>query len=312
MAARAIMVRRGRHLVQTTLLLGAMAVIVAAMGWMVAGLAGLVWTAIIGSAVLIVGPGLSVRVLLRLYGALPLSVNSAPGLVLLVARLAARAGLAQAPRLFYVADPGMLAVTLGRPGRSYIMVSEGLIRLLTVRELAAVLAHEIAHIQHRDLLLMMIGDILIRLARAIAFAGLAMLLINIPLYAFGRAHLSWLLPAFLLLAPGLIGLLRLGLSRTREYDADLGAVALTGDAAGLAMALRKLERYDISLVERILMPGTHRRIPTLLRTHPEIAARIGRLERMAPTADALVFPSGPASTLIGRAPPRSIRLRWHP
>lgn len=312
MTARAIMAHRARHLFQTTLLLASMAGLVAALGWVVAGLGGLIWMAIIGSVILVVGPGLSARMMLRLYGAVPLSAEVAGELHRLVHVLASKARIDTPPSLFYVADPGVLAVTLGRPERAYVMMSDGLLRLLTVRELAAVLAHEIAHIQHRDLQLMMLGDVLIRLARAIAFAGLAMLLVNIPLYAYGLAHISWAMPIIFLFAPAMIGLLRLGLSRSREYDADLGAIALTGDAAGLAAALRRLERYDAGLIERILMPGTRYRIPALLRSHPVTAERIRRLETMAPNDEALVLPDRPALSLLAASRTMAARLWWLP
>jgi heat shock protein HtpX len=312
MTASAIMAHRARHLFQTTLLLAAMAATVAGLGWVVAGLGGLIWTTIIGSIILIVGPGLSARMMLRLYGAQPLAPGAASELHRLVQILALRAGLAVPPRLFYVDDPGVLAVTLGRPERAYIMLSDGLLRVLTVREFAAVLAHELAHIRHRDLQLVMLGDIMIRLARAIAFAGLAMLIVNIPLYALGQAHLSWLLPIFFLFAPTVIGLLRLGLSRSREYDADVGAIAITGDAAGLAAALRRLERFDVSLFERIVMPGTRHRIPALLRSHPAIGERIRRLETMAPMGDVLPMPDAPAMSLLQPPPGFAARPWWRP
>ncbi|MFO1190416.1 MAG: zinc metalloprotease HtpX [Alphaproteobacteria bacterium] len=312
MTARAIMVHRARHLVQTTALLIAMAVMVAAMGWAVAGLGGLIWITIIGSTILIVGPGLSARMMLKLYGAIPVPPEAAGELHALSRQLSQRAHLPALPSLFWVDDPGVLAITLGRPDRAYVMLSAGLLRVLTVRELAAVLAHEFAHIQHRDLQLMMVGEILIRLARAIAFAGIAMLLVNIPLYAFGRDHLSWMLPVFLLFAPSLIGLLQLGLSRSREYDADVGAIAITGDTAGLAAALRKLERYDISLLERILMPATRRRMPALLRSHPAIAERIQRLDFMEPGAEALLMPDAPATGLFRPPVRRQPRPWWVP
>jgi heat shock protein HtpX len=82
------------------------------------------------------------------------------------------------------------------------------------------------------------------------------------------------------LAPTLSGLLRLAISRTRELDADLGAVELVGDLVGLASALRKIEQHT-NVLQGILSPGYHQRGPYLLRTHPQTEQRVDRLLALA-------------------------------
>jgi heat shock protein HtpX len=94
---------------------------------------------------------------------------------------------------------------------------------------------------------------------------LLLVLLNLPLILVGAAHVSCLAILLLLPAPLACELLLLALSRSREFDADLGAVRLTGDPAGLASALMHIERSQRSLLD-VLMPG--RVAPSLLRTHP--------------------------------------------
>jgi heat shock protein HtpX len=103
--------------------------------------------------------------------------------------------------------------------------------------------------------------------------------------------------AILFFSPTLMVLLQLALSRSREFNADLGAVQLTGDANGLASALRKLERlnYHGSFWQRILQPGSHRAQPAFLRTHPPTEERVRRLlEHIEDSA------GGPGITYVDR------------
>jgi heat shock protein HtpX len=100
------------------------------------------------------------------------------------------------------------------------------------------------------------------------------------LWAAGVTNLPWLLVPLLLFAPQLTTLLQLALSRAREYEADLDAAGLTGDPAGLASALIKLERVQRGPWEQILMPGVRLPEPSLLRTHPPTEERVARLREL--------------------------------
>jgi heat shock protein HtpX len=108
-----------------------------------------------------------------------------------------------------------------------------------------------------------------------------LLFLNLPLLFFGRAPVSWLGVILLLSAPTLSNLLQLALSRTRELDADLGAAQITGDPVGLAMALKKMERFEENILGRVFVPGY--RVPerSLLRTHPVTGERVRRLLELA-------------------------------
>jgi len=214
---------------------------------------------------------------LALYGARTLSRYEAPQPYEIVGVLAARAGLANAPELYYVRSGMISAFTVGSVEMAMIAVTEGLLQQLNSREIQGVLAHEVAHVQHNDLHVMGLADLVSHLTVALSWTGQLLLVLNLPLILASDYEISWALILMLIFAPGLTSLLQLGLSRTREFDADLGAARLTGDPMGLASALAKLERLQEGLLERVLFPGRQVPEPSLLRTHPATEERIRKL-----------------------------------
>ncbi|MAS14355.1 MAG: peptidase M48, partial [Nitratireductor sp.] len=120
--------------------------------------------------------------------------------------------------------------------------------------------------------------------------GQFLLLLNLPLIFAGAVYVPWHIVALLIFAPTLMALVQLGLSRTREYDADRAAAELTGDPEGLMRALSKLERRVGRFWEEILLPGRRIPEPSLLRTHPSTESRIARLRELT----ALATPQYPA------------------
>ncbi|HBO8848948.1 TPA: M48 family metalloprotease [Pseudomonas aeruginosa] len=185
----------------------------------------------------------------------------------------------------------------------------GLLRRLSPRELAGVLAHEIAHIASEDLRVMGLADSVSRFTSLLALMGQIAILLSLPALLVGAAEVYW--PSLLLLAasPQLALLAQLGLSRVREFDADRLAAELTGDPQGLASALAKIERVSRSW-RAWLWPGWGNPEPSWLRTHPATQERISRLLTLAP---------GPASALPLHAPhflPESALTprppRWRP
>lgn len=264
-----------RNTVHSVLLLLAMGAWTAALGWIVAG----TWGAVAGLAGAVVAIAMAGRVspwmVLRLYGARPLAQSQAPGLYRVVAELARRAGMKKAPELYYISSPIPNAISVGSRARPGVAVTDGLVRRLGVRELVAVLAHEISHIHNGDLLVMAIADSFARFTGLLGQIGMLMLVLG----------LCFLQPSLvaaavvLALGPSLSTLLMLGLSRQREYGADLGAVRLTGDPEGLARALRRIEQ-PTSLLEQLLgLPGRDLN-PSLLRSHPATDDRIERLKAL--------------------------------
>ncbi len=265
----------------SAILVGGMLLILGVSGFALAGGSGLVAAIILVAMSLVLAPRVPPRALLRMYGAVPLTPAVAPALNGLMRELALRAGLPRVPQLYYVPSQVTNAFAVGSPEDAAIGVTDGLLRRLNLRELAGVLAHEVAHIRHNDLWLMNFADVLSRVTGVLANVGQLLLLINLPLILLGEATISWLAIGLLILAPLVNGLLQLALSRSREFDADRGAVALTGDAAGLAAALLKLEHYAAALLRQVVVPGHGVPQPSILRTHPPTHERILRLELLA-------------------------------
>jgi Zn-dependent protease with chaperone function len=126
---------------------------------------------------------------------------------------------------------------------------------------------------------------------------------------------SWWTVLLLYLAPALSSLLQLALSRTREFDADLEAVGLTGDPLGLASALRRLENYTGRVWEDLMFPVPARRVPqpSLLRSHPTNDERISRLLAVGNRRqlDPIVIVEQPMISLVGVGPiEMRPRYRW--
>jgi len=263
--------------VQSLLLLAMMAAILAALGSIVAGGGGALLALGLGALLVAVNPGLSPRLILRLYGARALRPEEAPDLHSILELLAARAELPAVPALHYVPSSIINAFAVGSRRRSAIAVTDGLLRALSAREVAGVLAHEVSHVRHNDMWVMGLADLFSRLTQIFSSLGQMLLLLNLPLLLLGAATVSWTAVLILILAPTASAVIQLALSRTREYDADLGAAELTGDPRALASALARMERYQGRLFEQILFPGRRVPDPSLLRTHPPTEERIRRL-----------------------------------
>ena len=232
------------------------------------------------------------KLVLRMYGAKPVSESQAPVVYGLVADLAQRAQIPM-PAVYVIPDPGLNAFATGRsPNHAAVAVTEGLLRSLDRSELAGVLAHELSHVKHRDIL---IGTI------AATLVGAVTMLSNMAQWSamFGGFHRSndeggGGNPLVVLLVAMVAGiaatLLQLAVSRSREYEADAGAARLLGDPFPLISALRKLE-YAAERVPVHASPSSaHLFIVTPLRgegfarwfsTHPDIKDRIRALEALS-------------------------------
>ena len=266
-----------RNAFHSFLLIGSMVAVLSALGWIVAGSSGLLLALIVGGFFFLFSSRVPVRWLIRFYGARPVSRFEAPLLFEVVGRLARRAGLDTRPRLFYLPTRRANAFAVGSRSDSVIGVSEGLLQSLSPREIENVLAHEIAHVRNNDLRVMGLAALVSRTTFWLSWAGQLVILLNLPLILIGQWTIPWTAALTLVFAPTASTLLQLALSRTREFDADLGAVSLTGDPRGLASALVKLERLQRGLLNRLFLRGRRLREPTLLRSHPQTEERIKRL-----------------------------------
>lgn len=231
------------------------------------------------------------KLVLSMTRARPVSRAEAPDLHRMVETLAERAGI-PTPALYVVDDPSPNAFATGRsPERGVVAVNTGLLNILSPREVEGVIAHEIAHIRHRDTLTMAI---------VATIAGAIMNLANFAQFAamfgFGRSDDSeGSNPLVLLLvavfAPFAAMLVQFGISRAREYEADALGARLAGSPDGLANALLKLHRGAEMIPSRTASPQTAHLcivnpfagaggIAKLFSTHPPVAERVKRLEAM--------------------------------
>lgn len=266
-----------RNRVHSLVILAGIGCWMALVGWLVAGFQGIVWAVFGTVLVLLVQPVRSITLLKALYGAVPLSPAEAPGLHGVMRELATRAALERVPPLLYIPRPELVALSTGWGRDGAIAVSDGMLRQLPGRELAAVLAHETSHLRSGDLKLLRLAEAAGRLTRMLSLFGLLLIVIYLP----GLDHSPILALLMLMLAPVVNDLLMLKLSRTREFDADTGGAELTGDPEGLIRALARIDRLQGGNWER-LMRGPGLRWFKWIRTHPTIEERVQRLRELAP------------------------------
>lgn len=277
---------------KTAGLLTAMWALVVLIGWVISrGTGSSSWLFV--SIVLGFGMNLytywnSDKLALRSMGAQPVTPQQAPQLYAMVEELSARAGQPQ-PRLYIAPTSTPNAFATGRnPQNAAVCCTSGIMQLLDDRELRAVLGHELSHVYNRDILTSTIA------------AGMAQIITSIAQFAFffgggrnneGGNPIAGLL--MILLAPFAATILQMGVSRTREFDADHDGAELSGDPLALASALRKLERgntmsplqpspsRETTAAMMIANPFRGAGMRSLFSTHPPMEQRIERLERMA-------------------------------
>ncbi len=280
-SAGRIFVRKLVNVSQSLLILGMMTAIFAVMGLLVAGKLGLLVAVVIGTMIFLMSPRLSPAMVLRSYSAKRIFPEEAPALYRILRPIADRAGLPALPELYYVPSSIMNAFTVGRRNQAAIVLTDGLLRSMDRSELAGILAHEVSHVEQNDLWVMGLADAISRFTNIFSTVGFILLALYFPLIVMGGAEIPLWAIAIIFLAPYATVLLQLALSRSREYDADLNAVRLTGDPRGLAAALDKLERYPIRIRDLIFMPGRRVPGPSVLRSHPHTRKRIVKLLELA-------------------------------
>jgi heat shock protein HtpX len=268
----------------------------------VAGLIGAVFDLSLG-VVALVGAGLyaifsiisSRRIVARMTGAQELGPDQLRPLRRLVENVSIAAGLPVTPEVRIVDDPAPNAFAAGlRPQTSYLGVTTGLLRVMPERELEAVLGHEISHVRNRDTYLMTMATIFAGVIALIADLGFRMLLYGGGRSRRGGALVIVLAVVGLLLAPYAALLLKLSLSRRREFLADAGSAELLNDPEAMALALRRLQldtttvAYADASVAHLWVESPTSRVESerrgvlalssLFDTHPPIEQRIVALE----------------------------------
>lgn len=273
---------------KTFLLMGLMTAIVIFIGELVGGRSGMVMAFGIAIVMNFVSYWFSDKIVLKMYNAQEIDESQSPQLYSIVRRLTQSAGMPM-PKVYIIPNEQPNAFATGRdPNHAAVAVTDGIIRLLSEDELEGVLAHELAHVQHRDIL---IGTI------AATMAGAIMMISRMAQFAmiFGGSRdddregnpIVMLLTAIV----GAIAamLIQMWISRTREYGADEGGAKICGKPMALANALRKLERgVEMAPMDAnpatahmfIVNPFSVDGVTALFSTHPPISERIARLERM--------------------------------
>ena len=268
----------------------------------VAGLIGAVFDLSLG-VVALLGAGLyaifsiisSRRIVARMTGAQELGPDQLRPLRRLVENVSIAAGLPVTPEVRIVDDPAPNAFAAGlRPQTSYLGVTTGLLRVMPKRELEAVLGHEITHMRNRDTYLMTMATIFAGVIALVADIGFRMLLYGGGRSRKGGAIVIVLAVVGLLLAPYAALLLKLSLSRRREFLADAGSAEILNDPEAMALALRRLEldtttvAYADASVAHLWVESPTSRVESerrgvlalssLFDTHPPLVQRIAALE----------------------------------
>lgn len=268
------------------LLVLAMAALLSVVGFLTFGAAGFLISIVFVGISCLFGQRISTAWLMRMYKATEVQPHQAPGMHAAFCELARRADLDPVPKLYYIPSRMPNAFATGHHKTAAVAVTDGILRMMNPREINGILAHELSHLMHRDTKVMGLADTMARITATASRLGFFMILFSIVSSVLSEVALGYSLIAFLILfvSPTLMILLQLALSRSREFNADLGAVQLTGDALGLASALQKLERLTKQrggIWQRLLQPGQRRAQPAILRTHPPTDERVKRLLEQA-------------------------------
>ncbi|MEQ8968141.1 MAG: zinc metalloprotease HtpX [Azospirillaceae bacterium] len=269
---------RRRNRLQAAGLLAVLAAVLVAIADLLAGGPGIAIALgiVVGAAVL--APRAAPELMLRVLRARPLDRWRHPAIYDRLDRVAIRAGLDRLPGLVVVPSVEPVAFSLSTRRGPVVGLSTGAIETLGLREMTAVLAHEVAHLASGDSAIMALSEIMGRLVRGFAVVGLA--LAAVLSITGGGDPIPAGTVAALVVAPFATLLLQTALARNREFDADQSAIELTGDPAALAVALRRIELEQAFLWRRLLPRRARVTPPGWLRTHPATEARIARLRAM--------------------------------
>ncbi len=272
---------------RTTLLLAAMTSLFLGVGFMLGGSGGMMIALLLALAMNGFAYWNSDKMVLGMYGAREVDEASAPEYVRMVRLLAENAGLPM-PKVYVIDNAQPNAFATGRnPEHASVAATTGLLQMLSPRELAGVMAHELAHIRNHDTLIMTITA---------TIAGAISMLANFAMFSGDNRNNPLGIAGVLLLmvvGPMAAALVQMAISRGREYEADRNGAEISGRPLWLASALEKMtiaaEQIDNAPAERnpatahmfIINPLHSGRMDSLFSTHPSTASRIARLQEIA-------------------------------
>ncbi len=280
------------NIFKTALLLAVLTIMLVFLGGAIGGRQGMVIAFFFALAMTFFSYWFSDKIVLRMYGARPITEAEAPRLHGIVRQLALRAQIPMPP-VYLIENDTPNAFATGRsPEHAAVAVTEGILRILNDEELEGVLAHELSHVKNRDVLISTI---------AATLAGAITMLAHMGQYAamFGGARRDGdeegggnpiVLLIMAIVAPIAAMLVQLAVSRSREYQADATGAALAGRPWGLASALEKLQvAQQVAPMDAnpatahlfIVNPLSGRSLMNLFSTHPPLEDRIARLRAMA-------------------------------
>ena len=274
---------------KTTVLFAAILALFMVIGGLIGGRQGMMMALLLGGGMNFFAYWFSDKMVLRMYNAQPVDETSSPYLYNMVRDLATRAELPM-PRVYLIDEAQPNAFATGRnPENAAVAATTGIVSLLSERELRGVMAHELAHVKHRDILTSTI---------AATLAGAISALANFAMFFGGRDEEGRPANAVVsiivaIIAPIAAMLIQMAISRAREFEADRGGAEISGDPLALASALGKIDAYargipfptaeahPATAQMMIMNPLAGGGIDTLFSTHPKTAERIARLEAMA-------------------------------
>jgi heat shock protein HtpX len=274
---------------KTAILLGALTGLLVGLGYMLGG-SGLAIIALIFAGIMNIATyWFSDKLALRMAGAHEVTREQEPHLHAIVEEVATLAGVPK-PKVFVVQNESPNAFATGRnPQHAVVAVTTGIQRILSDRELRAVIGHEIGHVRNRDIL---ISSIAATIAGAISY--IQTMLIWGSLFSGGRDRNGGLMAlGAAIIAAIAAGILQMAISRTREYAADKSGAEYTHDPEALASALAKLHNgvqmrpmaqtagVEATSSLYIVHPFSGGGLSNLFSTHPPIEERIKRLRQMA-------------------------------
>ncbi|HSI21868.1 MAG TPA: zinc metalloprotease HtpX [Methylophilaceae bacterium] len=275
---------------KTSILMAGIVVLFGMVGAALGGAGGMLIALAIAGAMNVYAYWFSDKAVLRMYNAREVDAQSAPKYYGMIKELAANAGLPM-PRVYIIDEAQPNAFATGRnPENAAVAATTGIMQILSERELRGVMAHELAHVKHRDTLISTISATIAGAISSIAQFG--MLFSGGHNDREGGVHPAVAI-LVMILAPIAAMLIQMAISRSREFEADRGGAEISGDPGALASALQKIHNYahrvPLETAEQhpetaqmmIINPLSAEGIKGLFSTHPQTEERVARLMAMA-------------------------------